>query len=118
MPHKYNYSRKTGDNEITPLENYSETKQKPDCGVEKLPELLAKLQEEEETIWPQLCNTMKMRDLRQFAERLKQWATEFQCNLLLDYATTLESQIEAFDWDGLPKTIMSFPEVKSLIANG
>jgi len=116
LPHKYNYS--INSLETTPLENSSDVKQETPCVVERLPELLAKLHEEEETIWPQLCNTMKMRDLRQFAERLKQWATEFQCNLLLDYATTLENQIEAFDWKNLPKTIMSFPEVISLIANG
>jgi signal transduction histidine kinase/ActR/RegA family two-component response regulator len=140
LPHKYNYSiswpsasatslplnlpllgaTNTGDNslETALFEGSSEAIQESACVLEKLPELLAKLDEEEETIWPQLCNTMKMRDLRQFAERLKQWATEFQCNLLLDYAMTLESQIEAFDWDSLPKTLMSFPEVKSLIANG
>ncbi len=137
LPHKYNYliswrearatslplvlpggGTTTGDYSLvtTPLEVSSGAKQEP-ADLEKLPELLAILHEEEETIWPQLCNTMKMRDLRLFAGRLKQWASEFQCNLLFDYATTLENQIEAFDWDSLPQTIMSFPEVCQTINN-
>ncbi|NEP43140.1 MAG: hypothetical protein F6K35_29515 [Okeania sp. SIO2H7] len=79
--------------------------------------MLEKLRQEEERIWPQLCNTMKMRDLREFANRLKQWAVEFRCSLLLDYAMALENQIEGFDWDSLPGTIKAFPEVRRKLSN-
>ena len=105
LPYQYNYSFNLG-------ENSSQNKEELGYLLENLPELLEKLHQEEKTIWPQLCNTMKMRDLREFADRLKQWAAEFQCRILLDYAIALESQIEAFDWDSLPATIKAFPEVR------
>ena len=82
------------------------------------PELLEKLLEKEKTSWPALCKTMKMRDLQQFAEELQQWGREYACPLLLDYAKILSLQIEEFDWENLPQTMASFPEVKLKMANG
>ncbi|MDY6804728.1 MAG: ATP-binding protein [Cyanobacteriota bacterium] len=120
LPHQYNYSQKynysvkTAEHplEASPSENTPKQKEELSYRAENLPELLEKLRQEEETIWPELCNTMKMRDLREFADRLKQWATEFGCGLLLDYATALDRQLEAFDWDSLPGTITAFLEVR------
>lgn len=81
-------------------------------------EMGSKLLEEEKTIWPELCNTMRMRDLREFAQRLRKWAIEFECSPLLDYAIALETQIEAYDWDNLPKTVERFPEVRRSLLTG
>ncbi len=78
----------------------------------KLPELLEQLRQEEETIWPMLSQTMKRRDLKNFSDRLYTWGVEYQCQVLLDYATTLQAQIAAFDWECLPKTLEKFPEVR------
>ncbi|MCT7997384.1 PAS domain S-box protein [Laspinema olomoucense] len=78
----------------------------------KLPALLEQLRQEEETTWPMLSQTMKRRDLRNFSDRLHAWALEYQCQALLAYATTLQSQIAAFDWERLPKTLENFPEVR------
>ena len=77
----------------------------------KLPELLVILHREETTIWQELQQTMKMRDLQQFANQLQQWGIEYQCSRLLNYAKGLIHQIEAFDWDALPQTIAAFPEI-------
>ncbi len=82
---------------------------------DKWPELLEKLLEEEKTLWPQLCQTMKMRDLQQFAEQLQQWASESGCPPLQDYARILATQIENFDWENLPQTMAIFPQVKERI---
>lgn len=79
--------------------------------LEKLPELLAKLRSCEEELWPQLIETMKMRELREFADRLKQWGLEYEYSSLVDYASMLETQIEEFDWSNLPETVAAFPEV-------
>ena len=78
----------------------------------KLPELVEKLHQEEESTWLELCKTMKRRDIQTFIERLREWAHEYQCQALLDYTTTLERQLEIFDWELLPKTIEKFPEVR------
>ncbi|MCT7961592.1 PAS domain S-box protein [Laspinema sp. D1] len=80
--------------------------------VGELPALLEQLRQEEETTWPMLSQTMKRRDLRNFSDRLHDWGLEYQCQALLDYATTLQTQIAAFDWERLPKTLEKFPEVR------
>ena len=82
---------------------------------DKWPELLEKLLEQEKTLWPQLCQTMKMRDLQQFAEQLQQWGSESGCPPLQDYAKILATQIEDFDWENLPQTMAVFPKVKERI---
>ncbi len=81
------------------------------------PELLEKLLEQEQTLWPELCQTMKMRDLQQFAEELQEWGREYACPPLQDYAKILAMQIEDFDWESLPQTLTDFPKVKLLVVN-
>lgn len=80
--------------------------------LEKMPELLAKLRSCEEELWPKLIETMKMRELREFAECLKQWGIEYEYSSLVDYASMLETQIEEFDWGNLPESMAAFPEVR------
>lgn len=79
---------------------------------DKLPELLAKLAEAEVTVWPTLCERMTWRDLKEFAENLHQWAEEYSCAMLLEYATLVQAQLTEFDWDRLPKTIADFPQIR------
>jgi len=76
-----------------------------------LPQLLEKLSHQESETWPDLCQKMKMRDLRTFSQILLQWGEEHHCQPLRDYATSLSLQIDNFDWDNLPKTLQAFPEV-------
>ncbi len=78
----------------------------------KIPELLAKLEQEETSLWPDLCKTMKMRDLKAFGDRLQQLAEEYSCGLLWDYATEVQTQLTEFDWDRLPQTIADFPQIR------
>ncbi|MDY6804726.1 MAG: PAS domain S-box protein [Cyanobacteriota bacterium] len=79
---------------------------------EKWLELLPKLIEVEKSRLPELCKTMKMRELKQFAEDLQQWGSEYNCPPLGDYAKILATQIDDFDWENLPETMAAFPEVK------
>lgn len=76
------------------------------------PELLEKLLLEEELVWTYLHQTMIMKDLRQFAQHLREWGEEYQCNILLDYVTRLETQIQDFDGEKLSKTVAAFPELR------
>lgn len=78
----------------------------------KFTELVEKLREEEESTWLELRKTMKKRDIQAFVERLRDWGQEYQCQLLFDYMKTLETQLAAFDWEQLPKTIEKFSEIK------
>ncbi len=80
--------------------------------IERLPELLQKLRIEEETTWLELQKTMKRRALREFCDRLNQWASEHRCHILQDYTTRLDNQLEAFDWENLPQTLKQFPQLR------
>jgi CheY-like chemotaxis protein/nitrogen-specific signal transduction histidine kinase len=74
------------------------------------PELLEKLRQEEETVWSTVSQTMILRDLRKFAQRLRQWGEDYQCRPLLDYAIRLNTQIQELD-DNLSETVNSFPKM-------
>ncbi|MSU62494.1 MAG: response regulator [Pedosphaera sp.] len=75
------------------------------------PELLARLREEEERVWPDLCERKAMDEIEQFARRLKGWAEEAQWPTLRAYAENLDQQVQEFDLDRLPKTLQNFPAV-------
>ena len=85
--------------------------------LERLPELIAKLENEEQTIWPRLGQAMILRELRQFSQRLKEWAEEYQSPLLLNYVKQLELQLQAFDSENLAHTVKAFPEICTLLKN-
>ena len=78
----------------------------------KLPELVEKLRQEEESTWLQLSKTMKLSAIKAFNKRLHQWTQEYQFQPLLDYTMTLENHLAAFDWKQLPQTIEQFPKVR------
>ena len=76
------------------------------------PELLLKLREEEERVWPGLCKTMAISSkAEQFASRLKARAVEGQWSSLGAYAENLDQQIQEFDLARLPQTLNNFPVV-------
>lgn len=79
---------------------------------DRLPSLLQKLQQQEQTDWQNLCQTMKLRELRKFATQLKQWGSEYTYLPLTNYAIQLTEQIEQFDGENLPKTIEYFPKIR------
>jgi len=75
------------------------------------PELLDRLREEEERVWPGLCKTMAMDKVEQFASRLKGWAAEGQWSALGTYAADLDQQVQEFDLTRLPSTLNHFPTI-------
>jgi signal transduction histidine kinase/ligand-binding sensor domain-containing protein/DNA-binding response OmpR family regulator len=75
------------------------------------PELLAKLRDEEQRVWPALCERKAMDEIEQFARRLRGWAEEARWATLRAYAESLDRQVQDFDLDHLPKTLEHFPEV-------
>lgn len=79
---------------------------------QKLPELLQRLQQEEENVWQTLHQTLVLHQIRTFAERLQSWGQDYQYPELQTYASVLMSQIERFDLANLPNTLMQFPQIK------
>jgi PAS domain S-box-containing protein len=76
-----------------------------------LPELLVKLHAEMENSWQKIQETLTMREVEGFAQRLATWGKEHQCQPLLDYADTLITQLDDFDWDSIPDTVSQFAQV-------
>jgi signal transduction histidine kinase/DNA-binding response OmpR family regulator len=81
------------------------------------PEILAKLREQEQQVWPKLVCTLPMPKVEEFARRLKDWAQQGEWVPLKDYAETLERQAQEFDLDKLPKTFQKFPEICRALDN-
>lgn len=79
---------------------------------QRLPELLALLQWEEETVWQTLHQTLVIDQLRDFTNKLQTWGNEYQYPKLQVYASTLADQLRRFDLAHLPATLMEFPSIK------
>jgi CheY-like chemotaxis protein len=82
-----------------------------EAALARRPELLARLREEEQRVWPGLCKRKAMDEIEQFAGRLRGWAEEAQWCALRVYAESLDQQVQEFDLDRLPKTLQSFPAI-------
>jgi CheY-like chemotaxis protein/two-component sensor histidine kinase len=78
----------------------------------RLPELISKLKMEEETVWPRLRQTMIMKELRQFAKRLRVLSEEYPFIILINYTAKLDFQIKEFDGDNLNYTVNDFPNIR------
>ncbi len=79
--------------------------------IARRPELIAKLRQEQATVWPRLCKTKVMGEIEQFAGRLRIWANEGELPGLKVYADALERQVQEFDLDRLPKSLQEFPAI-------
>ncbi len=75
-------------------------------------ELLDQLQQQEEGIWQQVRQTYILRDLRQFTQCLQGLGHEYQYQPLLDYAMALDTQLQAFDLDGVSQTLEAFVRIR------
>jgi len=93
------------------ISNEKMTETLPLITQEAFTELMEQLEMEQMTIWPELCQRMKFRELQAFSDRLNQWAEQYPLADLLDYANQVANQLETFDWDRLPGTIAQFPEM-------
>jgi PAS domain S-box-containing protein len=80
-------------------------------------ELFLKLKQEEKQVWNTLRKTLKIRDLRQFVQRLQTWGKQYEYQPLIEYAEVLEIQLEAFDWNNIPETVNAFPGITESLKN-
>ena len=79
--------------------------------IARRPELLAKLRDEEQRVWPGLCKRKAMDEIERFARRLKDWADAGQWSALRAYGESLDQQVQEFDLDRLSTTLQSFPAI-------
>ncbi len=91
---------------VTPGELSEENRQ-------RFPELVQRLQQEEESTWQSLHQTLLLDQIRLFTETLQTWATDYDCAILQTYVATLKDQVERFDLVHLPETLAAFPTIKT-----
>jgi signal transduction histidine kinase/ligand-binding sensor domain-containing protein/DNA-binding response OmpR family regulator/protocatechuate 3,4-dioxygenase beta subunit len=83
----------------------------PEAALARRPQLIAALQEQQQTVWPRLCKTKAVGEIEAFAQRLLRSAEEGHWPSLRAYAETLQQQAQEFDFSRLPQSLMRFPEV-------
>jgi signal transduction histidine kinase/ligand-binding sensor domain-containing protein/CheY-like chemotaxis protein len=79
--------------------------------LRKRPGLLAQLEQQRQTVWPGLCQSLAMDEVEQFARRLRAWGEDGQWLALRHYAEQLAAEVEQFDLVQLPRTLQRFDEV-------
>jgi PAS domain S-box-containing protein len=80
--------------------------------------LIEQLHDIEATVFPELCQTMKLRELRQFTVLLRDLAQQHSCKLLQNYVVVLTEQLDTFNWTDLPNTIRTFPTLAHTLEQG
>ncbi|MGK7931671.1 MAG: ATP-binding protein [Microcystaceae cyanobacterium] len=75
------------------------------------PELLEKLRQDKETVWPDLCQSMKTKAIRKFGQRLQKLGEEYGCQVVSDYASLITQYLTDFDLDNLSHTLEQFPQL-------
>ncbi|MFT5089480.1 MAG: PAS domain S-box-containing protein [Candidatus Latescibacterota bacterium] len=78
--------------------------------LERLPQLMAILEEETQT-WEELCTTLTINEIESFAEHLQAIGKEHAYHPLVQWAETLAEQTTLFDMDGVQKTLGEFVHI-------
>ncbi|MDJ1172203.1 PAS domain S-box protein [Roseofilum sp. BLCC_M154] len=79
-----------------------------------LTELLENLRILEEQSWVSLCQTLEIEEVEQFVGQLQDISIQYSYFPLINYIQNLEQQLDSFDWDIIPKTVLEF---KTLLEN-
>jgi CheY-like chemotaxis protein len=82
----------------------------------KWPELVAKLRAEQTGIWPDLCLTLELKPVEEFAARLRMLGETYRAQPLQRYGKELFDQAQQFDLDRLPKSLEAFPQLIAELA--
>ncbi|MGE3539206.1 MAG: ATP-binding protein [Candidatus Tectimicrobiota bacterium] len=66
---------------------------------------------QETVVWQELCDTLNMSAIEDFAQRVLAWAQQQQIHPLVQYAQTLQQQVETFDVGQVPDTLHALPKL-------
>jgi len=75
------------------------------------PELVSKLRTEQTGAWPELCQTLELAPVEEFATRLRTLGESYRATALQLYGQALFDQAQQFDLDRLPKSLEAFPQL-------
>jgi len=75
------------------------------------PELVLKLRAEQSGVWPELCQTLELTPVEEFAARLRTLGETYGATVLQRYGDELFNQAQQFDLDRMPKSLEAFPQL-------
>jgi signal transduction histidine kinase/ligand-binding sensor domain-containing protein/DNA-binding response OmpR family regulator len=77
----------------------------------KWPELISKLRAEQSGVWPELCQTLELTLVEEFASRLRVLGEAYGALTLHRYGEELLDQAQQVELDKLPRSLEAFPNV-------
>ena len=83
----------------------------PANNIKIAPELLEILQQEKETVWQDLCQSIVTKDVLKFSQRLQQSGEQYTCQRVTEYAALITQHLEDFELDQLRHTLEQFPQL-------
>lgn len=88
----------------------------PATSLAKWPGMIVLLRAEEAGVWPELCQTLELGPLEEFATRLRNLGEAHGAAALSRYGKELLEQAQQFDLDRLPKSLETFPRLIEQLA--
>ena len=79
--------------------------------MEKLPELVATLQEHLETQWEGLKQTSLINEVEAFGVQMRDLGSQYNYPPLMAWGKRLSTQAQMFELDALPTTLDEFPRI-------
>ncbi|MDJ1180569.1 PAS domain S-box protein [Roseofilum sp. BLCC_M91] len=80
-----------------------------------LAELCTQLKQIEQKYWLSLCQTLEIEEVEQFLDRLQVVSIESNYLPLINYIQHLEKQLDDFDWDSIPETVLNFKTMLEIL---
>ena len=78
--------------------------------LKRLPDLAAHLEAQKET-WEELCKTLTINEIEEFAKQIKEAGVEYSYPPVIAWGDRLAGQAGMFDMDGMAKSLEEFPEL-------
>jgi CheY-like chemotaxis protein len=78
---------------------------------DRWPELVLKLRAEQSGVWSELCQTLELTPVEEFATRLRSLGESYAAPSLQRYGKELFNQAQQFDLDRMPKSLEAFPQL-------
>ena len=113
LPPSQELDSSSSPNDIAPVNPEVNSFESPLTPVH-LAELLEKLTILEENSWVSLSETLEIEEVEQFVEDLQTLTIKYHYLPLVNYIQNLEKQLDNFDWDMIPQTVLKF---KTLLEN-
>ncbi len=87
----------------------------PEVSHALLTALIEDLRREQTETWPVLCQTLAVRRIGLFSQRLREWGDSAHVPILSAYGLRLQDHADVFDLDQMSQALATFPEIISQV---